>query len=161
MRTLNPEHLKEVITMVNQSEFFRLLEITVVDIGIGYSVLEMNIDTKHMNPFGGVHGGGYAALADCTGYWAIYGDLDENIGLTTLDLYVNNLTATKTSKIIAKGRRIKTGKTICMAEVCIYDENGVLLCEGSSKLFAKAGLQTIFHASKYLNAPLHYPKFLD
>ena len=68
MKDLNPAHIQAVIKAINNGPFFKHLSIKVTEIGIGYSVVMMEIGKKHMNPFGGPHGGAYASGID-TAAW--------------------------------------------------------------------------------------------
>lgn len=57
MRRLNPEHMKSVIDLVNQGPYLRLLSMEVCELGLGYSKVMVDLERKHLNPFGGIHGG--------------------------------------------------------------------------------------------------------
>lgn len=49
----------------------------------GYSKITVALDRKHLNPFGGVHGGVYASVIDTAAYWAAYCEMEENAGYTS------------------------------------------------------------------------------
>lgn len=89
------------------------------------------MEKKHLNPFGGIHGGVYSSLIDTAAYWAVYCELDENIGLISLDLNVDNLAPVKEGKLIVKGRRIKIGRNVCLAEAMVTNEEGKPLAHGN------------------------------
>ena len=146
MQKLNLRHVDYIISLMNQSPYFKLLSIMVKDLGIGYSLLEVDIENRHLNPFGGVHGGVYSSVIDTAAYWAAYCELDENAGLISLDLNVNFLAPVRNSKLIVKGRRIKTGKTVCIAEATAFDQANKMVAHGTSKLMMTQGLQTITQA---------------
>lgn len=146
MQKLNLRHVDYIISLMNQSPYFKLLSIMVKDLGIGYSLLEVDIENRHLNPFGGVHGGVYSSVIDTAAYWAAYCELDENAGLISLDLNVNFLAPVRNSKLIVKGRRIKTGKTVCIAEATAFDQANKMVAHGTSKLMVTQGLQTITQA---------------
>ena len=58
MPTLNPEHIKSVIEMINQGHFFMHMAMRVTELDtIGYSKVKVvaTIGKKHMDPFGGLH----------------------------------------------------------------------------------------------------------
>ena len=69
---INPEHIKVLIKLINRGPYFELLSMEVREIGIGYSVVEVNLDKKHMNPFGAIHGGVYSSIIDTAAYWSAY-----------------------------------------------------------------------------------------
>lgn len=145
MKTLNPSHVHVIIDIINSSAYFNLLSMIVKDIGIGFSKIEISVQKKHMNPFGGIHGGVYSSLIDSAAYWSVYCDLPEDWGLISVDLTVNNLAAVQSGKLFVEGKRIKYGKSICLAEASIIDENNKILSHGISKMMILKGKQTIGH----------------
>ena len=160
MPELNPQHARVVIDLINQGPFFRHLSMPVKDIGPGYSLVELDIGHEHLNPFGGLHGGVYASVIDTAAYWAVYCELEEDVGLISLDLKVDYLAPVRAGKIIVKGRRIKIGKTICLAEAVAMDENEKWLAHGVSKMMVTQGLQTIKDAFAFIGVEELPPKFL-
>jgi len=56
------------------------------DVGIDYSVVEITLAKKHLQPFGMVHGGVFASIIDAASFWSVYLGLeDQTAGLTTVD----------------------------------------------------------------------------
>jgi len=160
-RKLNPKHVEAVVNLINRGPYFQLLSIVVRDIGPGYSLVEVNMEEKHLNLFGGIHGGVYSSLIDTATYWAVYCELDENVGLISLDLKVDNLAPVKEGKLTVKGRRIKIGRNVCLAEAMVTNEKGKSLAHGTSKQMITPGLQTIEQAVIAMgNNPLP-PKFIE
>ena len=160
MRKLNPDHVRAVTDLVNQGPFFKHLSMTIKDLGIGYSLVELEIGQEHLNPFGGLHGGVYASAIDTAAYWAVYADLGENSGFTTLDLRVDFLAPISAGKMSIKGRRIKIGKTIGLAEATALDPQGRWLAHGLSKVMIISGPQTIQEAARFLGTADLPPKFI-
>lgn len=146
MRKLNPEHIQAVIKLINQGPYFKLLSMEVRELGIGYSRVEVDLENKHLNPFGGIHGGVYSSLIDTAAYWAVYCDVEENSGLISLDVMVVNLAPVKDGHLVVEGKRIKAGRNICLAEAAIMDNQGKVLAHGSSKQMVTPGLQTMAQA---------------
>lgn len=160
MKKLNPDHIREVLHLINQGPYFRLLSMRVRDIGKGFASVEMKVENKHLNPFGGVHGGVYSSLIDTATYWAVYGDVEEDAGLISLDVNVDHLAPVKEGSLVVDGKRIKAGKRICMAEAVILDGNGKTLAHGTSKQMVLPGLQTIAQAASALGYQPLPPKFI-
>lgn len=158
---LNPEHIKDVLVLANDSAYFQLLSISIRELGVGYSVVEMKVEEKHLSLFGGIHGGAYSSLIDTAAYWALYCELDEASGLISVDVSVDYLVVIKEGILIAKGRTTKFGKIICFAEAKIFDATNRIVASGTSKLIVKKGTQTIEQARQLRGMkPLH-TKFLD
>ncbi len=135
MKKLNPAYIDHVNRLINNSPYFKLLSMTIVDAGLGFSLLEIDLDRKHLQPFGFVHGGVFASIIDAACFWSLFHEIeDPNAGATTVDLKLNYLAPAASGKLIAKGRRIKLGRTLGYAEATVSDEDGKLLAHGTSTL---------------------------
>jgi uncharacterized protein (TIGR00369 family) len=120
---------------------------------IGYSKVEVELQNKHINSFGAIHGGVYASIIDTAAYWSAYCELDENVRHTSIDVCVHNLSMMREGKIIVEGKSIKIGKSLCMAEATAKDSTGRILAQGTSKMMILNGIEIL----GYKNLP---PKFL-
>ena len=140
MKRLNAEYIKRVNRLVNRCPYFELLSMKIKDVGLGFSVLEIDLAEKHLQPFGLVHGGVFASIIDAAAFWALFYEIeDQNAGATTVDLKLNYLAPAVSGKLIAKGRQIKLGKTLGYAEADVTDVNGKILAHGTSTLIILAG----------------------
>ena len=160
MKELNPAHVESLISLINKGSYFKLLSMVVKDMGIGYSLVEVDIENKHNHPFGGVHGGVYCSAIDTAAAWAAYCEIDENAVFITLDVNVNILAPIVNSKLIIKGRRIKIGKTICTTEATATNQEGKIIANGSSKLIITRDTQSMKHGLNPFLFDLP-PKFID
>lgn len=160
MKTLNPDHISAVLDLINKGPYFRLLSMKVTAMGKGYANVEMDIAGKHLNPFGGIHGGVYSSLIDTAAYWAVYCDVEEDDGLISLDVKVDNLAPVKEGQLIVCGKRIKAGRNICIAEAAIRDGEGRYLAHGTSKQIVRPGLQTMAQAVAAMGHDPLPPKFV-
>lgn len=141
MRKLNPDYIKAVQGVVNPCPYFSLLSIELKDLGWGKSSMEILVQEKHMQPFGIVHGGVFASLLDAAAFWAVYTQVPEELGMTTVDLKINYLAPLAAGRMIASGRSIRVGKTLCLGEASITNEEGLLLAHGTSTMMLMKGLQ--------------------
>jgi uncharacterized protein (TIGR00369 family) len=140
MKKLNPEYIERVTQFVNRCPYFELLSMKILDVGVGFSLLEVDLAEKHLQPFGFVHGGVYASIIDAAAFWSLFcGIEDPNAGATTVDFKLNYHSPTVSGKLIAKGRQIKLGKTLGYAEATVTDENDRLLAHGTSTLMILPG----------------------
>lgn len=146
MRRLNPDHLQAVIDLINQGPYFQLLSMQVTELGLGYSRVVVDLERKHLNPFGGIHGGVYSSLIDTATYWAVYCNVEENAGYISIDVSVDNLAPVKEGRLIVEGKLIKAGRSISIAEATITDNKGKYLAHGKSKQMVTPGLQSISQA---------------
>lgn len=154
MRIVNPEYIRRINEFSNKCPYFGLLSMRIREVGIGYSIIEVEVAEKHLQPFGKVHGGVFASIIDAAAFWSIYYDLEETDGLTTVDLKLNYLAPAATGLLLARGRRIKTGKTLGYAEAEVSNGNGKVLAHGTSTVIVLPG------KALTLEPPLP-PKFLD
>lgn len=160
MKRLNPDHVRAVLALINRGPYFRLLSMKVLDMGTGFATVEMSLEEKHLNPFGGIHGGVYASLIDTAAYWAVYGDVAENAGLISLDLQVDNLAPVREGRLRVEGRRVKAGRSVCFADGAVMDGQGKCLARGTSKQMVVPGLQTIAQAVAAMGHDPLPPKFI-
>ena len=140
MKTPNPEHIERLKGVINSAPYFRLLSMRISEIGMGYSIAEIDLADKHLNPFGGVHGGVFATIIDSAASWAMfYGIDDENAGLTSVDLKLNYLGPAISGKMIAKARQIKLGQTLGLADCQVHEGTGRLLAHGTLSVMVLPG----------------------
>ena len=158
-RKINPRHLERVMRLTNSCPYYSLLGLRIVELGSGYSRVEMDVEEKLMNPFGSVHGGAYASLVDAAAYWAAYCDQDADAGYTSLDLSVTNLSMTRSGKLTATGTAVKEGRSMCLCEVTVRDESEKLVAHGTSKLLILKGRQSITDAMRAAHCPELPDKF--
>lgn len=159
MPHLNPEHLQAVIAFINQSPYFKHLGMAVTEMGIGTATLVMDIQKRHLSPFDAIHGGAVASAIDTACYWAIYSECAQDAGLITLDLKVDYLATANTGTLTVAGRRIKTGKTICLAEAVAADQSDKWIAHGTSKLLVRNDLQNPQESIKTATGKEIPPKF--
>ena len=160
MPELNPEHVKAVIGAINNGLFFRHMSMRVTELGVGYSVVVVEIGKEHMNPFGVLHGGAIASAIDTAAYWSAYGELPEESGLVSIDLKVDFLAPISDKRIVVNGQRIKSGKTIYLAEAKMSDREGKVLAHGTSKLMVMRDRQSIIDVVRYVGSGKLPQKFL-
>jgi uncharacterized protein (TIGR00369 family) len=130
MKRLNPQFIETLNQITNESPFFSLLSMKIRDAGIGYSVLEIDLDEKHIQPYGFIHGGVFASIIDAATFWAVfYGVEEEDAGLASVDLKLNYLKPVASGKLTAKGRQIKLGKSLGCAKAEVRNGTSVVAFE--------------------------------
>jgi uncharacterized protein (TIGR00369 family) len=147
---LNPEYLVRLYRIINESPFPRHLPMRVTDMTMDTSRVDLDIAQCHMQPFGIVHGGVIATLVDTATFWAGFGPLPEDSGLVNVDLKLNYLEAATKGRLVATGRRIRTGRTTSYAEAYVHSEEGRLIAHGTSTLMALPGKGMSVGVPKFL-----------
>ncbi len=134
MRNLNPEYVEAVEKYVNTCPFFSLLSMQIRGLSWGESQLEILVQEKHLQPFGMVHGGVFASLIDAAAFWAVYTQVPDELGMTTVELKLNYLAPLSTGRMLARGKSLRVGKTLCLGEASILNEESTLLAHGTSTM---------------------------
>ncbi len=141
MKKLNPDHAAAVQKSVNKCPYFSLLAMEIVSLEAGRSVLKIEVQEKHLQPYGMVHGGVYSSMMDAACFWAGYTEIDEPLGLTTVEMKLNYLAPASSGIFIAKGNVLKSGKTLCLSEATIIDQKNKLLAHGTATMMVLQSLQ--------------------
>jgi uncharacterized protein (TIGR00369 family) len=131
---LNPKYTEAISTLVNRSPYFSLLSMEIKDLEWGTSVMEVKLEEKHLQPFGSVHGGAIASVIDAATFWAVFPQVKDGMGLTTVEIKVNYLAPVQKGKVVAKGRCIKMGRTLAFGEAYINSAEGNLIAHGTATM---------------------------
>jgi len=131
---LNPKYVEVITEVVNRSPYFSLLSMEIKDLEWGTAALEVDLEEKHLQPFGYVHGGAIASVMDAAAFWAVFPQVKDGMGLTTVEIKVNYLAPVQKGKLVAKGRCIKIGKTLALGEAYISSAEGNLLAHGTATM---------------------------
>lgn len=134
MNRINPDYVAAVRKIVNSCPYFMLLSMDIQDLGWGESRLEILVQEKHLQPFGIVHGGVFGSLIDAAAFWAAYSQIPGDVGMTTVEMKINYLAPISAGRMVATGRGIRVGKTLCLADASIHNESGVLLAHGTATM---------------------------
>ena len=110
----------------------RLLGFVVKSIEPGHAVFEMEVDERHHNPMGTLHGGVYCDLADAAMGFAYAATLGEGETFTTVELKINFLRAVRKAKLTAEARVVRAGNTLGYIECDVKDQTGRLVARAAS-----------------------------
>jgi uncharacterized protein (TIGR00369 family) len=138
---LNPRYTEAVTEVVNRSPYFSLLSMEIKDLQWGNAHLEIELGEKHLQPFGFVHGGAIASLMDAAAFWAVFPQVEDGVGLTTVEIKVNFLAPAQKGKLLAKGRCIRLGKTLALGETEIRNTEGALVAHGTATMMVVPDLK--------------------
>ena len=147
---LNPEFVKELIEWVNQSPFPQHLSMKLTSVGPESAELKLDIDASHFQVYGLVHGGVLATLIDTATYWAAFGNLPEDAGLVNVELKLNYLKPVTRGQLNARGRCIRSGRTLSYAEASVFNAQGERCAHGTSTLMALPGKGVQLKNRKFL-----------
>jgi uncharacterized protein (TIGR00369 family) len=105
----------------------------------GESTMWMDVEERHANPMGTVHGGIICDLADAAMGTAYFSTLEEGESFTTLELKINFLRPFWTGRLTAHGRVVSRGRTVGMSECDVEDAEGRLIARASSTCMTLRG----------------------
>ena len=131
---LNPKYTKAIATLVNRSPYFSLISMKIKELEWGTSVLEVELEEKHLQPFGYVHGGAIASVIDAAIFWAVFPQVKDGMGLTTVEVKANFLAPVQKGKLVVKGRCIKIGRTLALGEAYVNSAEGNLIAHGTTTM---------------------------
>ncbi len=118
-------HLK----LAKDTPFYRHIGIEILEIGHGFAKLGLNFEDCLTHPFGYLHGGVIASLADSTGINAVLSALGDDEKAVTLEMKINFLAPVKDTAIYAEGRVIHRGRRIAVSDVDVRKEGGELIAK--------------------------------
>ncbi len=140
---LSQKYKETIAKIVNRSPYFLLLSMEIRDLQWGACLLEVQLEEKHLQPFGGVHGGVMASVIDAAAFWAAFPQVENGMGLTTVEIKINYLAPIQKGKLIATGRCIKMGKTIALGEAVVKDEGEKLIAHGTATMMVVPNLHLL------------------
>ncbi|MDO4466532.1 MAG: PaaI family thioesterase [Bacillota bacterium] len=107
----------------------------VIEAKNGYAKLVMSVEENALNIYGIVHGGELFTLADNAG--GIAGFSNGHEGLVTLSANINYLNAAKCKECIAIAQEVNSTRKTGVYDVCIYNEEELLLCKATFTYYYK------------------------
>ena len=141
MKRLNPEFVEESIKKVNQSPYYRLTSMQIIELAWGECRMQLPVQEKHHQPYGMAHGGVFASLVDSAAYWAVFTQIDDGYKMISIDLKLNYLAPATKGDLLIFGQSIKAGRTLCMGEASITDQNKKIICHGTSTMMVIKDLE--------------------
>lgn len=107
-----------------------LLNFRVCSVGAGEACVELDIDERHGNLIGTLHGGVTCSIADSAMGIAHATTLAEGESFTTLELKINFVRpAQYGTRVRATAKVIKSGRTISLIECDVVDDRGRLIAK--------------------------------
>lgn len=115
------------------NRFARKLGITVESISPGAARVVKTIEEDDLNPVGRAHGGVYFTLADSAAGSAM---VSKGYSAVTVNATYNFFRGAAVGDVVtAEAVEVKAGKTVCVYDVHVTDQNGALLGTGTFTFF--------------------------
>lgn len=121
---------KTLLTLnsMNKNTLMETLEIEFIDVGEDFVTAKMPVNSRVYQPYGILHGGATAALAETVGSCASALFVDRNTKIVKgIELSINHLKSKKEGVVYGIAKPIHKGRTTHLWEVKIVDENQELI----------------------------------
>jgi uncharacterized protein (TIGR00369 family) len=115
---------------LDRSPYQRFLGLRLVRAGDGEVEILLPFREEFLREDGSdwLHGGVISALVDIAGDYAVVTRVGQ--GVPTVDLRVDWLRPARRGDLLATGRVLRTGRTVCVADVEVRDERGTTVAVG-------------------------------
>lgn len=125
---MDKEHILKLFNERNKNTLMETLDIEYVDLGEDYLTAKMPVTSKVHQPYGQLHGGATAALAETVGSAASRFFIDDKTQLINgIELTINHIKSKREGEVFATARNIHKGRSTHLWEVRIEDEEGKLI----------------------------------
>ena len=125
---MNKKEILAAFNARNKNTLMEVLDIEYVDLGDDFLTAKMPVTSKVHQPYGILHGGATAALAETVGSAASNFFIDsKNKLINGIQLSVNHIKSKREGTVFATARNIHKGRTTHLWEIKIVDENDNLI----------------------------------
>ena len=123
---ITPAKEKILRKKFQKTPFAQLLGMKILKLKPGYAELGLAYQKRITQPYGFMHGGAIAALADTVAATAIHTLLDIEDKMVSIEMKVNYLAPVTKGKIVASAKVIHKGRKTAVTDVDIKDSEGKL-----------------------------------
>ncbi len=120
---MSKKRLEELLELFNEKAPIARhlgMRLSYTDDNNGVIDLPYNPNLDHA--LGGIHGGIYATIIDCAGWFTAAAAHEESCWLATSEMSIHFLSPVQNTHLRGVGRIIKRGKRLDVVEVHLYDE---------------------------------------
>ncbi len=135
------EYYKKLVKFRNSAanRFAMYTGVRITDIGPGWAMGEIKIELHNTNPIGSVHGGCIFTLADSVGGAAASSRKRPATTVNSGINYLNPAMADNTKMLYAKAKERKAGKSTCVYDIEVTDQDGRLIATSTATYFYLKG----------------------
>lgn len=125
---MDKEKTLKVLNNLSQNTLMQTLEIEFVDVGDDFVTARMPVNSKVHQPYGILHGGATAALAETVGSCASAFFIDRETKIVKgIELSINHLKSVSEGFVFGIAKPIHKGRTTHLWEIRIVDEQDNLI----------------------------------
>lgn len=129
---MDKEKTLQVLNDMNENTLMQTLEIEFVDVGDDFITAKMPVNSRVHQPYGILHGGATAALAETVGSCASAFFIDRKTKIVKgIALSINHIKSVKEGFVYGIAKPIHKGRTTHLWEIKIVDEeeNLISICK--------------------------------
>ena len=138
LKVTNPNFKQRIDEYLNRQMFMKHAGIEVISIEPAIVIAELQLEEKHEQQFGRIHGGVISTIADIASGFAAYTLVPAESHVVTGEIKISYFAASHSGKLRAIGRVVKAGSKISFCETEVYN-----IVDGHEKLVAKASTSMV------------------
>ncbi len=131
--------LEQVRKVANHSPYYQLLGMEVIEIKEGESKIQMPFKQGLTHPYGIVHGGAIASLADSSVAMALISLVEPKDRITTIEFKINFFAPVSQGDLEAHAKIIHKGSKTAVGDVEVKNEKGKLIAKVIATYSIKRG----------------------
>ena len=136
---MNKNKILATLNGLNKNTLMETLDIEFTEVGNDFVTAKMPVNSRVYQPYGILHGGATAALAETVGSSAsaLFIDTEKYI-IKGIELSINHLKSKKQGTVFATAKAIHRGRTTHLWEIKIVDERDrvISLCKITNYILA-------------------------
>lgn len=134
---------KSLRRVVESAPYYQLLQITLDQIDVGFARFRMPFRKELTHPYGIVHGGAIASLADTAVAFALMTMIQPGERVTTVEFKINFLSSVHNEEMIGEARIVNKGRSLVMADMEVKNKDGKLIAKGLATYMILSSPQTV------------------
>ncbi len=123
------EYFKQLKDLINQSPYYQLLGMEVKKVGDGESRLQMAFKKELTHPYGTVHGGAIASLADSAVALALLSLVEPQHMVAAIEFKINYFAPVNQGRVIAHAKILHKESRTAVGDVKVTNEKGEVVAK--------------------------------
>jgi 1,4-dihydroxy-2-naphthoyl-CoA hydrolase len=120
-KPISTETLPDFNTRFTKNTLMETLSIQISKVGPDFLEATMPVDSRTHQPFGLLHGGASAALAESVGSFAAYLAAEDGKSIVGVDINTSHLRGVKSGSVTARATPIRLGSTLQVWEIKTFE----------------------------------------